>query len=285
MSEVLGSKRNEGQEQSGVIMTGLRQVKFVCVNPDAAKLEEMYGKPPSKDPDYSIIEKNGFEFRPVTFFFQDTLTKKYVNLRLSIGQEVKEQPLDKDGNKRNYKILTSNGNVTWACDTNKVVKQQFEDYSPLRMGEDTVIAIVQAVTHYDYKSGQDFIVATNQLRLTAKHLFEGDYSGFNNLPTEYPTNELIVQFLVSEGDAGKYYQNVASNPECFFADKYGKGVTDFHVTRLKDRFNNGMAATKPFNMFEGFFYTFDSQVFSPTTSMGGVPKNSVASAPAANWND
>lgn len=286
---ILGSRSEESNSSPRVLSTGLHQVKFLCVNPSFEKLAELYGREPKQEPNYDIVEKNGFTYRPCTFYLDAAGT--IVNFRVNVGAEVNGQPLDKEGNPRNYKIVTSTGNVTWAGkkDENGIVqiKSQFVDHTPLRVGEDTIIAFIQALTAFNYKDGQDYIDLAIQMKLTAKCLFDGDYSGFNNLPVIYPNNVFIVQFLVSESTTGtesKYYQNISTQADCFFSDKFMRGVTDYHITKLKERHENGLNAPKAFDMFEGFFYSYEPTVFDPTTALGGVPNNPSTSQ-TASWND
>lgn len=284
---MLGNKREEGTGFSPrTLLTGPQQVKFLAVNPDSAKLEQIYGKEQTREPNYDLVDKNGKTYRPCVFYFQETSTGTIVNLRVNIG-ELETTPMDSEGNPRNYKILTSTGNVTWAGkkeDGVLNIKPQFEDLTPLRNGEDTVIAFVQALTDFNYKSGQDYPVLTSELGLTAKDLYEGKYDGFNNLTVEYPLNTFICMFVVSASldTPPKFYQNISSNPETFFADKYGSGAGEFHTKRLKDRHANSLVGGR--DMFQGFYYSFEPQAFTVENSLGGVPNNP-STPQTASWND
>ena len=287
---MLGTKREEGTGFSPrTLLTGPQQVKFLAVNPDSAKLEQIYGKEQTREPNYDLVDKNGKTYRPCVFYFQELSTGAIVNLRVNIG-ELERNPVDNEGNPRNYKILTSTGNVTWAGKKDPTtgvlnIKPQFADLTPLRQGEDTVIAFVQALTDFNYKSGQDYPVLTSELGLTAKDLYEGRYDGFNNLPVEYPLNTFICMFVVSASldNPPKFYQNVSSNPETFFADKYGSGAGEFHINKLKERHANSLAGNR--DMFQGFYYSFEPQAFTIENSLGGVPNNPSTSPQTASWND
>lgn len=267
----------------GKKFTGPRQVKFLVVNPDTDQLTALYGKEPKKEPNYEIVEKNSNTFRPLKFYFRDTKSNNIVKMDLVVGEEVVGQPTDRDGNPRNYQVLTSNGSVTYACASGtSTPKPQFEDHNPLRMGEATLIALTQAMINYDTRLNQDYITGATEQKLTAKHLFDGDYSGYNSIPDDYPDNTLILTFTVQK-DGDNYYQNVASDPKTIFADKFGSGVSKWNTDKLKERQESQIAAG--YSLFrEGDYYSFESQEFdSANPPAGGIPTNPQPSS-SGDWN-
>lgn len=266
---MLGQSKQEGT--SNVLLTGPQQVQFLKVNPTYKELEEMYGSEPKNEPNYEIVEKNGFTFRPCVFYVKNTKTGKISNFKVNVGQATTTAP-ERDGNPVNYKIVTDNGKVTWAgksTDGVFTLKSEFEGFTPLRVGEDTIISFVQSIVGYNPTKEEGYVEKTKHMCLTANDLFEGNYIGFNETLTNapYENNVLIVNYVVSEND-GKYYQNISTNPDLFFSDIYGKGPTQWHSDRIKTR-------QEGYDMFKNFFYSFESKVFDATNSLGGVPQNPV----------
>ena len=284
---MLGTKREttpQSNSTPATLLVGPQQVQLLAVNPDSRKLSEIYGKE-IEAKSYDLVEKNGYTYRPVTFFLKEVKTGKIATLKVNIYDKINGQPLDKNGQPRNYKIITSTGNVTWAgkkTDGVFQIKPQFEELTPLRGGEDTVIALIQALVGFDYKLNQDYVALTTEMKITATNLFNGEYEGFNRLNQEeyYPDYTFICMFTVSENE-GKYYQQVSPQPELFFSDKYGKGPGEWHSTKIKERHQNALSSG--YDMFEGLFYDYNSSVFLPGTTPGGVPP--VVVEPSNNWND
>lgn len=280
---MLGNKRDSSQSSAIAKTLGPTAVRLLAVNPDANKLEQIYNRAPKVDPDYSIITKNGVDYRPVFVYLQNVTTKAIYSFRINVGPAVVGTPIGANGEPRNYKIVTADGSVTWAGKKENgtvVIKPQFENHQPLRVGEDVVIAMVQAFTDYNPNKDTGFVADATNMRLMAEHLYAGDYSGFNILPETYPLNQMIVVLTVTE-NGDKTYQNVAVLPELFFSDKYGSGPNDYHAKRIQQIHTQQL--TNGRDIFEGCHYSYIPSVYVPDVSMGGVPKNPQATQ--ANWND
>ena len=278
---MLGTKRETSSNNLSTLLVGPQQVTFLAVNPNAAQLQQIYGKE-MEPKSYDLVEKNGSTYRPVTIFLKETKTDKILTLKLKIYEKIEGQPVDKNGEPRNYKIITSNGNVTWAGKKENGVfqiKSQCEGLTPLRGGEDTVIALIQALTGFDYKSGQDYVELTTEMKITANNLYSGEYDGFNKLPELYPGYTFIVVTTVTENE-GKYYQMVSPQPEFMFSDKYGAGPGEWHFNKIKERHETAKLAG--FDMFEGQYYDYSSSIFLPGKTPGGVPP--VTKVESTDWN-
>jgi len=78
---MLGTKRETSSNNLSTLLVGPQQVTFLAVNPNAAQLQQIYGKE-MEPKSYDLVEKNGSTYRPVTIFLKETKTDKILTLKL-----------------------------------------------------------------------------------------------------------------------------------------------------------------------------------------------------------
>lgn len=268
----------EGQQTGGsYLKTGLSAFEFLGVNPTADQIQKWTGRDNVNEPNYDVVKDyNEKDVRPVTFYLKNK-DGVVTNFRLNIG---KDEAIAGSGN---YQVCTSTGAVVWAK-TGGVLKPEFADHKPLKIGEADLINFVSKLINFDTKGDENLYLQMTQQKTDAESLFKGDYSGFNNLAkwSQEKGKKITMVMVVREKDGldkdgntvTKHYQGVASAPETWF---HGE-VTDWSEKKLLERYEKslevGAGQTKAYPLIkDSELFTISYQDFAKEDCVNSRPEN------------
>jgi len=275
----------EGNSTGGsYLKTGLTSLTFLGVNPTAAQIQEWTGRDNVQEPSYDLTQDfNDHQVRPVNIWLknEDVVT----NFRINIG---KDEAIAKSGN---YQVCTSTGAVVWAK-SGGVLKPEFVDHKPLKVGEADLIEFIGKLINFDQKSGDNLYEQMTAQGVDATSLFNASYAGMNKLATwtQEKDKHIVMCLVVREKEALdqngnttiKRYQAVASDSNTWF---HGQ-VTDWASKKLLERYEKslevGAGQTKAYPIIKELF-TIAYQDFKREDCYNAVPDNpQVSSTPT--WN-
>lgn len=252
----------EGQ-QGSYLKTGLSAFEFLGINPTAAQIQQWTGRENVNEPNYEVTKDfNQKNVRPVTFWLKND-DGVVQNIRMEIGED------DAIANSGNYQVCTSTGSIVWAK-SGGIVKPEFADHKPLKVGEYSLISFIAKLINFDYKSGENLYQQMANLQVDAVTLYAGNYAPMNKVAQFYASkNARIAMTLVvreketldSEGNTiMKQYQAIASAPETWF---HGE-VTEWTKAKLLERYEKslviGAGQTKAYPLIKELF-TIEYQDF------------------------
>lgn len=269
-----GTRQGAGQYQ---IYTGLENFQFLGVNPNKQQLEEWQGREISFDPSYDVVQdQNGNNQRPLHIWLKgDTVgVQRFI---LNIGDK---QPTTQSGN---YQVITSNGSIVWAKASGSTeVKPEFANHKPLVTGEAALITFVQRLVSFDRNSGEDFYTQMQQLKQDASTVFNGDYSGLNNLAKMMDGTYITLPMVVKDKDEATQDGGVVTK------QRMSIGTTQYNLDKVmfsgkvsewaKSQFSKNVTADT--NLLKGM-YTVDLVPFNRDTVLNNVPNNP---SPTVDWN-
>ena len=187
-----GARQGAGQY---TIYTGLENFQLLGFNPTKAQLEEWQGRELSNDPNYDIVQdQNGNNQRPLHIWLKgDTVGVQ--RMILNIGDK---PPATQSGN---FQVITSTGAIVWAkASGSPDVKPEFANHKPLVQGEAALITFVQRLVSFDRKSGEDFYQQMQSFKQDAATVFNGDYSGLNQLAKDMTGAYVTLPMVVKDKD-------------------------------------------------------------------------------------
>ena len=259
------------------IYTGLESFQFLGVNPNKQQLEEWQGREITYDPIYDIVQdQNGNNQRPLHIWLKgDTVgVQRFI---LNIGDK---QPVTQSGN---YQIITSTGNILWAkASGSQDVKPEFTDHKPLVVGEAALITFVQKLVSFDRNSGKDFYQQMQQFKQDANTVFNGDYSGLNQLAKDMEGAYVVLPMIVKDKDEATQDGGIVTK------QRMSIGATQYNLDKVmfsgqvndwnKAQFTKNVTADT--NLLKGM-YTVDLVTFNRETVLNNVPANPTTSG---GWN-
>jgi len=275
-----------GNSNGSYLKTGLTAFTFLGVNPTAAQIEEWTGRENVQDPNYDITDDYSREHqvRPINIYLknEDGLV---VNFRINVGQD---DAIAKSGN---YQVCTSTGTVVWAK-KGGVVKPEFADHKPLKIGEADVINFIAKLINFDYKSGENLYNQLTEQGVDVVSLYNASYKGMNQLAAWAAENGKLISMVlvVREKDVvgtdgnttTKNYQGVSGASETWFSGP----VTDWAEKKLLERYEKslevGAGQTQAYPLIKDLF-TIKYQDFNKADCFNNVPNNPTPQA-GGSWN-
>lgn len=275
----------EGQQQGSYLKTGLSTFTFLGVNPTAEQIQAWTGRDNVQPQTYDLVKDyNQIDVRPVNIWLknEDDVT---VNFRINIGNT------DQIAKSGNYQVCTSTGGIVWAKKAG-VIKPEFADHKPLKVGEADLIEFISKLINFDQKSGENLYTQMTALGVDATSLYNASYSGMNKLATwsQEKAKQISMVLVVREKDTldengntnVKRYQGVANDSKTWF---HGK-VTDWAENKLLERYEKSLeidaGQTKAYPIIKDLF-TIKYQDFKREDCFNAVPDNpQVAATPT--WN-
>lgn len=274
----------EGQSTGSYLKTGLSAFTFLGINPTAAQIEEWTGRENVADPNYDITDdfSREHQVRPINIWLKND-DGVVTNFRINVSTD---DYIAKSGN---YQICTSTGAVVWAK-SKGVVKPEFADHKPLKIGEADWITFVAKLINFDYKSGENLYQQMVDLKVDSTSLYNASYSGTAKMAEEYANKQISMVLVVREKDtldkdgnpATKHYQAVASASETWFSG----AVTDWAENKLLERYEKslevGVGQTQAYPLIKELF-TIKYQDFNKADCYNNVPNNPVVTK-SGSWN-
>lgn len=245
-----GSTTTEGEVKRYI---GVAPVTVLAVNPNKAKLEEIYGRTLDKEPEYvTTSEENGKTVTSVRFdFIVKTVAEKCDGIDFISKHTYfirNEYRFNKDGSK--VQVIDKYGNTAW------VTKEQLNthaipqysngpanidpDYRPCYVGEEDVTNFIKTFLNIPnvikFVDGKPCGKIDNPEEAEARldnisKYFTGDYKEISQIIAYQPNNKVKVLFGVKTDNEGKLRQTT------FNRLVLKGGVTDFSklAKELEDR--------------------------------------------------
>lgn len=262
------------------LKTGLSSFEFLGVNPTADQIKEWTGRENVNEPNYDLAKDyNEKDVRPINLWLrnEDGVVTSH---RINIGSD------DAIAGSGNYKVCTSTGAVVWAKSGN-VLKPEFADHKALKIGEADLIAFISKLINFDTKSGENLYQQMTELKVDANSLFNGSYTGLNNVAKQYTKNRISMVLIVREKDAlddtgnniTKRYQGIASSSETWFHGEVSEWAKNNLLTRYEKSLVVGAGQTKAYPLIKELF-TIEYQDFKKEDCYNAEPENPVV---ATGW--
>lgn len=285
--------------------TGITAFNLLGVNPTADQIKAWTGRETVTEPNYDLTQDlNQNTVRPVHVWVCSPVADVTTRFIINVGQN---PAVTKNGN---HQIIASNGSVTYAKDKFGVVKEEFANHKPLVTGEAELIAFIQKLINFKTSSGEDFYGQMVKLGQDAASLYNGNYTGLNNL-AKWATdnNKMIVAPLtvrkkdVAQSDGSvvtKTYQSFCDNLKVWFhcgealdwtesGFDLVEGVLKAKNTKvgwykqaIKNNYEESLVvkagATQAYPIIKDLF-TYDLQNFKEEDCVNYVPAN-----PTGGWN-
>lgn len=267
-----GTRQGAGQY---TIYTGLENFQLLGFNPTKAQLEEWQGRELSNDPNYDIVQdQTGNNQRPLHIWLKgDTVGVQ--RMILNIGDK---PPATQSGN---FQVITSTGAIVWAkASGSPDVKPEFANHKPLVQGEAALITFVQRLVSFDRKSGEDFYQQMQSFKQDAATVFNGDYSGLNQLAKDMTGAYVTLPMVVKDKDEATPDGTIVTK------QRMSIGATQYNLDKVmfsgkvsdwaKETFTKNV--TNDTNLLKGM-YTVDLIPFNRDKVFNNVPNN-----PSVDWN-
>jgi len=276
-----GTKTGNSTGGASFHKTGLSSMKFLGVNPAVEQINEWQSRDNATEPDYSLAKDyNGVnDVRPLNIWVKndDIVT----SFRINLGME------DAIAQSGNYQVCTSDGSVVWAkskVDGALVLKPEFADHKPLKVGEADLIQFISKIINFERKSGENLYEQMTANKTDLISLFNGNYVGMNNLAKWCNENDkqIVMVLCVREKDTTdkdgnpvtKTYQGVVAEPKTWFSGE----VTDWAVNKVKkdyiESLEVGAGQTKAYPTIRSTeLFTYNYQDFKKEDCVNAVPDN------------
>lgn len=200
---VQGSVREPMESSKDV---GFFQGKVVAVNPDREKLEELLGIKLEKDPEYLGEDDEGITKFTVSFWLQDTDSKKYKNVKFFLKDAPRVTgPTEKDPEKKKKKQYINDVGITTWADKEENLQEWFtkRDYRVAYIGEEELYKFLR-----DWLGRLDTSKPKNTLSLDFKKLMRGNVREITEQmggDYEVPVTCLsVIQTVEKDGEKVEY---------------------------------------------------------------------------------
>lgn len=171
------------EEQSVQLYAGVGKFVFQAVNPSAAKIEELYGYKPEKEPEYITRDQSGkvtdirLGFYGMLYNENGTVAVPH-NFSLFLKRQVKENdPSKRDINGHKFLYIDRFGNTSWEVENHEKVTGRKFDYDNCHKafdGEAELIDLMIAMNPEIDKQIWDYNEADKSYTLKAKDLSLGE---------------------------------------------------------------------------------------------------------------
>ena len=222
------------QSTDSVVMpkyVGVAPVTVLAVNPNKAKLEELYGRTMDNEPEYiTEVEADGKKYQSVRInFIVKTDAEKCNGIDLTTGITFFIQKRDRQGSQSGkYQIIDKYGRTAWATKEEIQAKQIPSytngpanidtDYRPAYVGEEELTNFIKNYLNIPnvqaYVDGK-WVLNTKvdpkdcEARLeNIEDYFKGNFKELNDIISYQPNNKVKVLFGVRTTDDNKQYQSV-----------------------------------------------------------------------------
>lgn len=208
---------------------GVAPVTILAVNPNKAKLEELYGTTLEKEPEYvSMVERDGKSVQNVRIsFIVRTAADKCDGIDMTSQVTFFLQNAPRMGSQSGkYQIIDKYGRTAWATkediDAKRIPQyangpaQIDADYRPAYVGEEELTNFIKAYLNIpEVRLYQNGTWVANphpeecEARLdNVKNYFTGDVKELDGIIKLQPNNKVKVLFGVRSAEGGKEYQAV-----------------------------------------------------------------------------
>lgn len=270
---------------------GVAPVTVLAVNPNKAKLEELYGRTMDNEPEYiTEVEADGKKYQSVRInFIVKTDTEKCNGIDLITGITFFIQKRYRQGSQSGkYQIIDKYGRTAWATIeeiNNKLVptystgnKAAIDpNYRPLYAGEEELVKFLinylgipatfkkTSEGLYITKSPEELKECEASLEKIEQY-FKGDISEIKNIIKIQPENKVKVMFGVRSAD-DKQYQAI------YTRETLKSGATNYDkiAKSLKDAKDNGAFADTEFEACDIKKYVVNATTFEDNSNVSDDP--------------
>jgi hypothetical protein len=251
--------------------TGMAPCKILAVNPDKAKMEELFGSTLEKEPEYTgTQESNGKTVKTarVSFVVQPIVEDLDVS-PITINFFISEEYMVSQAGK--YKVIDKYGRTAWVTKeqaknheipvySNGMAANIDKDYKPCYKGQEELVTflrdflgIYSPMRYNSIEKSWYMVPNPEECEGALDHVdkyFKGDFSEVKELVNLQPENVVSIWFGVRVTDDGKQYQSFLKEAfvKGYNTKKYYTGITKV----LNERKQAGAYATTEFGKPELF---------------------------------
>lgn len=279
------SNNTNGGERTSKLFTGLSAFKVLAVNPSKEKIEEMLGREYKLNVDYSIVNLNGRNSRPIEIWVQDvnsnidpTPLRFYISQDIDVAQSGAIRFVNEKGvftYSKGKELLQENANMQWF--TKVPFREAF-------IGETELFTFMQKLMRYNnYSDDAQFMRDAAENGITIENIYNNNLEGLRKFFEWCNGNDNNIVLIAAvrstskivDGEEKVYYnQTVVNNPNFFFMTS-NKEVSAKSVAAVNEELSKGTKVSK--YLFSVLFQPFDKD-----KCVNSVPANAMGSAPTVN---
>lgn len=294
-----GKKTTEGGEIKRY--AGVASCFVLDVNPNAARLSELYGRDIEKEPSYiSSVESNGKNVEVVRIDFilraDPAVYKVDFTRKITFFLRNEYRTNRPDSEVRKVQVIDKYGRTAWVtkeeCKAHALPSYRKEsgldtDYRPAYVGEEELTSFIKNylnlpnVEKYNSKTGQWSMVSNpedSEARLDhIANYFKGDISELKTVIALQPENKVKVLFGVRTTDEGKMYEDAFTQMTLKnYASNFSKLKEEVEAQKAAGRYANTEFVLADFTEFKPVPTSFDATGSSAGSednddSMGDMP--------------
>jgi len=259
---------------AGKLFTGLTAFKVLAVNPSKEQIETFLNREYKLNVDYSIVNLNGRNFRPIEIWLQD------------VGSEIAPTPMrflvsneDDISPSGTIRFVNEKGVFTLSKTADLKSNEKLgwftkHDYRIAKIGENELFTFMQKLMRYNsYNDDARFLSDTVTNNITIEALYNNDLTGLRKFFEWCSGNDNSIVLIAAVRSTSKmvndetkvyYNQTIVNNPNAFFMTS-NKEVSAKSVQAVNEMLSKGDKISK-------YLFTVLFQPFELNECVNAVPQ-------------